>query len=228
MSERKASDLVVVNDRISRLVYAGLLSRLEIVDEIKRTDADVPVEVIAAEVDTAMDAKLIAEASWPELTDCDRLWNAFDEINSSGILALHSPAATMDMCEFACITQWEQDGGPSSGRIAYLYYHTDDLENVVVTGDLMLAYACFEQHPGLHDLPLMQEMIGHRVVEILRKHGLKVDWNGNTAEKIAVKLTWLKRGEPEMVEHRILLQTDVIDDWDLLSLRTSELSTLDG
>jgi hypothetical protein len=203
-----------------RLVAGSVLTRSEIVDEICNQFLVPSVGELIANIDQAIEQKLAAEAFWPQTTDHDRLTSAFEELNASGLIALHSPAADSDMCEFASIAEWMRLGGPLSGRIGFVFYHLKDVDEAVSHGELSLGFACFEQHPGLHGLPMMQELIGHRIKDTLVRHGLSVEWDGRTNEKIIVRLSWLKRGEADPCERVFSGPQLNEDDWEVLCDRT--------
>jgi hypothetical protein len=217
---------ISASDLLTRLVTGSVLTRSEIVDEFYSRFPLLDLGELTAKVDEAVEVKLAGEVFWPQTTDYDRLIQAFGELNATGLVALHSPAEGSDMCEFAAISEWMRHGGSTSDRIGFVFYDLKDVDEAVSHGQLLLGYACFEQHPGLHDLPLMQELIGHRVKDTLERHGLIVDWNGSTTEKIAVRLSWQKRGEADPCERVFTDPKLDMDDWELLCDRTDPSSNI--
>jgi hypothetical protein len=193
------------------LVSGSVLSRQEIVDTVLRDHPSYDADVIEQAVDAAAIDKLERETLWPETTDCDRLDAAFEELNANGLIALHSPAATSELCEMAAISQWRRKGGAMTRRIGCVFYHSDDVRWAMTDGELHLGYTCFEGHPGLHNLGVLQEMVGHQIHDTLHRHGLDAVWSGSTEDKIVVKMTWLKRGE--VVSAKRPPEIELTDDW---------------
>ncbi len=219
----QGTNSVSAMDMVMRLVSGSVLSRQEIVDEMVHRYPNLLPDELVAHVEAAMKRKLAAESMWPGITDVDRLNAAFQALNAGGLIALQSPAESSEMCELAAIAEWNRIGGADSGRIGFVFYHLKDVEDAVAYGELPIGYACFEQHPSLHDLPLMQEMIGHRVKETLLRHGLTVEWSGSTNEKIIVRLSWLKRGVAAPCERNSAAPALAPDDWELLCERTADV-----
>ena len=129
-----------------------------------------------------------AEASFPEVTDCDRLDSAFDQLATSGILTGQDVGMTMsdvrdDM--WAAVDQARRRGQGARGWVAF---HRQDVDRVVDTGTLCIAYA------AATDLDDDFRLIGTEVAEALRSAGFEVDWNGDPARRIELHgLAWQKR-----------------------------------
>ena len=54
---------------------------------------DADEAMLHAAVAPEFDRKAAEEASWPNTTDCDRLDQAFEELNARGVIALHNAGA---------------------------------------------------------------------------------------------------------------------------------------
>jgi hypothetical protein len=83
-------------DAIKTWVWSGFYDRDEInemINDILEDDAD--EAFLRSAVEPEFEKKSVAEASWPEETDCDRLDQAFESLNSNGIIALHNAGYTM-------------------------------------------------------------------------------------------------------------------------------------
>ena len=126
------------------------------------------------------------EAAWPSETDCDRIDRAFAAISSERIVALQNAGYTMS------------DGHSDVGEVlaphptgtfrGYCFYHGQDLERAVHTGQLYLAYA------DLRDTPQGKLAIGRVVVEAFRKQGFVCEWNEDVDKRILVTgIDWKRR-----------------------------------
>ena len=84
-------------EEISAMVRSGFYIKDELMP-IFCEEMYAPGELIPEEVSAALDsefAKLAAEQhSWPAVTDCDRLDEAFLAINSRGVIALQNAGYT--------------------------------------------------------------------------------------------------------------------------------------
>lgn len=148
---------------------------------------------IVEQVDAAMDSRANDESKWPERTDVDRLVAAFEEIGASGIVALHNPGTSTLEAEASAYRAYDYLRSQGDVRYGYTFYHEEDIDLALDGGPLCLSYACFEGHPGLQNMPAIQEIIALHVKEVLTRHGLQVTWSGNTANKIEVHMLWQKR-----------------------------------
>lgn len=146
-----------------------------------------PDEIVAIAAEVAaieLAAHCAAQETWPEVTDSDRLTAAFRELDESGIVARE--------CFKCCQSCGLRDiGGEVKGSPAargYVFYHQQDAEACAggVGGkDLYLAYGHFGRPPTAE--------IGTEVTDVLRRHGLTVQWNGSTSQRIEVRLEWHRR-----------------------------------
>src|SRR5947208_586733 len=81
---------------IKTWVWSGFYSPRDVdqmIGDILEDDAD--ETSLRAAVRPEFAKKAAAQASWPRRTDCDRLGEAFTELNSRGIIALHNAGLTM-------------------------------------------------------------------------------------------------------------------------------------
>lgn len=172
---------------IKNWVWSGFYDADEVdsmIDDILEDDAD--EAMLRASVVSEFDKKSATEASWPNTTDCDRLDQAFAELNSRGIVALHNAGYTMsdgisDVSEVL-------GGQDRTGIKGYCFYHGQDTERAVEGGGLWIAFG------DLHDDPLKKTEIGHLVKDVLQASGLTVEWNGDPETRLNLpKLDWKRR-----------------------------------
>jgi hypothetical protein len=127
------------------------------------------------------------QAAWPDRTDCDRLDEAFAELETRGIVCRQN---------FSCcgncgsgeiwgeMRQVEESGHPVRG---YAFYHMQDTESGVECGHLYLGYGAKDE--GEHAaLAVAQE-----IIEVLSAHGLTTNWNGSWRQRIGVTIDWKRR-----------------------------------
>lgn len=124
---------------IKSWVWSGFYSPNKVdamIDDILEEGADEAMlrEVVAPE----FEKKAAAEASWPDTTDCDRLDQAFERLNSRGIIALHNAGYTMSD-GLSDVSEVLHERG-RNGVIGYCFYHGQDVERAVVGRGLMIAF----------------------------------------------------------------------------------------
>ena len=128
-----------------------------------------------------------AEASWPAVTDCDRIDAAFAALEQDGIIARQNFT-----CCMTCGSNeiWEEvqaakDAGlPAHG---YAFYHVQDTDAAVEGSGIYLAYgACEEGEAAALG-------VAKDIVEALQAQGLYPDWDGRWDQRIAVPLDWKRR-----------------------------------
>jgi hypothetical protein len=128
-----------------------------------------------------------AQAAWPDVTDCDRLDQAFAELEERGIVARQN-FADCGTCGVAEIGG-EIDAVRKRGRKVrgYTFYHMQDTESAVDGGGLYLNYG------SVDDGEKAALAIANEVVGALKRRGLDTDWDGSWKRRIGVKLDWKRR-----------------------------------
>jgi hypothetical protein len=131
-------------------------------------------------------AKRAAEATWPPVTDCDRLDEAFDSLNSMGIIALHNAGYTMsdglsDVSEALANSEADKIRG-------YCFYHEQDVGRAVDGYGLNIAYG------DIADTASGKREIGQLVKTELERHGFTVNWDGNPETRLDIRqISWKRR-----------------------------------
>lgn len=141
-----------------------------------------------------MASHLADERTWSSETDCDRLDKAFNEMEANGIVARQN-FTCCQTCGHAEI--WEevdqvrQDMEQAEQPVApsgYVFYHMQDTEMAVEDGTLYLAFGATE---NADDAAIR---VAQQISEILRKNGLKVNWNGSLDKRICLTdFNWQRR-----------------------------------
>lgn len=127
------------------------------------------------------------QRTWPEVTDCDRLDQAFAELENRGILCRQN----FSCCGTCGATEiWgEIEAARAEGReiLGYAFHHHQETENAVEGGGLFLGYgAVLKSEKTALD-------IARQIVEVIERHGLSTDWDGTWDQRIGVRLDWKRR-----------------------------------
>jgi hypothetical protein len=154
------------------------------IDDILEDDAD--EAMLRAAVAPEFEKKAAAEASWPETTDCDRLDQAFEELNSRGVIALHNAGLTQSD-GLSDVTEVLQQRGQNE-TIGYCFYHGQDVKRAVDGDGLMIAFG------DLADDETKKVQVGLLIQAVLNKFGLTVEWNSEPGTRLNIsKLDWKRR-----------------------------------
>ncbi|SBT52685.1 DUF6891 domain-containing protein [Micromonospora auratinigra] len=166
------------------------------------------VEALAwAVVAEELTAHLADQATWPAVTDSDRLTAAFRALTAAGIMAREN---------FACCQNCGlgEIGAEAPGTIeprGYAFYHQQDAERGVAGEGVHVAYGLFDQPPSVE--------IGAEVAAALRAQGLTVHWNDDVASRIFVPLDWRRRragrfaAVPAAVADDVEVDVELVGEW---------------
>jgi hypothetical protein len=112
------------------------------------------------------------QATWPEVTDCDRLDAAFEALNCAGIIARQNFYCCRT-CGVAAIVQEIQQFA-QTGRTArgYTFYHMQDTENAVKGHGIYLAHGVRE---GTEQETIS---VAREIQETLQLNNLRTTWDG--------------------------------------------------
>jgi Domain of unknown function (DUF6891) len=127
------------------------------------------------------------QASWPAVTDCDRLDSAFAELDRRRIIARQN----FWCCDTDALASiWEEaEDWPHDPR-GYTFFHEQATDAAVDGFGLTLSYGSTDQ------TDVTVTAIADEVVEVLRAHGLNATWDGDRRKKIMLSLDWKRRIEP--------------------------------
>jgi len=161
------------------------------------------LEYAAAELVTS-EFKLAEEmASWPAVTDCDRLDLAELALRKRGIL-LWQASPCCDTCTRAELRDridviHQRDPGFRDRARGYAFFIDQSLPDRLAENtelSLYLGYGWFsaDRTEVADEVYRMKALeIGREVCDCLRHEGLAVDWNNRLDNKIRVSLNWLRR-----------------------------------
>lgn len=193
MSDKKMQEaLGYLSNYIRKQVATGFVERDRIVpDAVEVFADDYDAEMIRQNAERILpeviDAQLREQASWPEVTDCDRLDAAFGQLEQAGIVC-RQHFSCCGTCAGAQI--WDEieaerkKGREITGRAHYDVQMTDS----AVDGDgLYLNYG------SVLESETAAVEIGQKIADAMRAQGLTVDWNGSADKCIHVLLDWKRR-----------------------------------
>jgi hypothetical protein len=182
-----------INDFLTRVVAEGFSDPDEIIDsavEMFSEDSDEDEGTLRDRVRRgarrAVQAHLRAQAGWPEVTDCDRLDAAFDELNAAGIVARQNFSCCSNCGHGEMGGEMRDEEAAGATVRGYTFYHMQDTESAVY-GGLYLKYGAARDG----DAPVVA--VGREIVATLNRHGLSTEWNGRGDTGILVHLDWKRR-----------------------------------
>lgn len=139
------------------------------------------------------------QRTWTQSTDCDRLDEAFAELDRMGIVARQNFACcqTCGHLEMNLELDETQRKRPIRG---YVFYHRQDTDAAVQYGYLYLAYGAPD---GKEEA---SRTIAFEVLDVLTKHGIKCEWNGDVRTRICIPtLDWKRRRVPFRLMQQVAL-----------------------
>ena len=179
-------------EQISTLVRSGFYLK-EIVMEILCEEMYAPGELDPAEVSSVLDTELqklsTEEASWPDVTDCDRLDIVFAALNARGIVALQN-AGHMQDDGYDEVWEAYPDAADDEHTLGYCFYHGQDMERAVRGGGLCLAFGPVEPE----DMATKGHEVGRIIKHELERVGFHVEWDGTFKQRILIpRIDWKRR-----------------------------------
>lgn len=177
-------------DRIRVMVWSGFNSQSDVLEMLEDSDDDDEEEtdkqMLEEYARSEFQAKREAEATWPAVTDCNRLDAAFAALKGMGVIALHNAGYTIsdgmsDVAEVLAESDREKVKG-------YCFYHEQDVERAINAHGLSLAYGDIEDTAG------GKRAIGELVKAELERQGFMVEWNGDPEVRIDLpRIMWQRR-----------------------------------
>lgn len=127
------------------------------------------------------------QKSWPQITDCDRIDQAFAELEKQGIVARQNFSCCQS-CGFAEIgdecSEFTKKGTSIEG---YTFYHMQDTENAVEGYGIYLSYG------STQDGEAAAINVGRQIVLVLQNKGLSPQWAEDIHKRIFVPMDWKRR-----------------------------------
>lgn len=192
---------------MERRLLAKLFVGFDTPEKIEKSVIDLVADENPKDVVTAMVAERMPsilrdweneKATWPEVTDCDRLDSAFEELNGSGILARHHWWCCGTCGAAAMPDEFEYLDGKWEGRpiIGYCFYHVQDSEGAAEGYGLCLNYGTLEKCRDDAEYEAKSVAVAREVVRVLEAHGLSVNWNRRFDTRPSIEMKWQRRSRP--------------------------------
>lgn len=124
---------------------------------------------------------LTESKTWSKETDTEKLRKAFDTLCENKIIAAHSIGYTTSEAIYDIQEIWQDLEDHGVTPIGYCYYHGQDLERVIETGELAIGFSGVKQNNEKESIS-----IGKKVAETLKEVGFEVVWNNSASERIIV------------------------------------------
>jgi hypothetical protein len=182
-----------LDERLRIYIWSGFYQRSRIL-EMLGEDAEGEGESIApAElariVDSELRVKREAEKAWPERTDCDKLDQAFAELERGKIIALQNVGFTQTDGFAVCCEEYERRGEARSGVIGFCFYTFQDLERGVGGYGIDFGFGATDGETEA------SVAVGQAICGALTGQGFEVDWDGSTGRRPRLRaIDWKRRG----------------------------------
>ncbi|MBF9222044.1 DUF6891 domain-containing protein [Hymenobacter ruricola] len=178
-------------DEVRNAVWSGFYTKEEVAEMLEEWVEDAEGEpdeaALAAALQKEFADKKAAESTWPQVTDCDQLDQAFGGLWAQGIIALQNAGYTMSD-GLDDVSEVRANSG-AEGIRGYCFYHGQDLARAVSGQGLMLAFGSFDDE-ATHKIA-----VGETVRAAFQEVGLVVEWNGDPETRLRLPLLdWKRRG----------------------------------
>lgn len=185
MKQSMSEDQQFIFDSIYTQVRSGFYSLEEIqaniIEEIEDNgfEDEISEDWAHKQINVVHEELLKESESWGENTQTNRLIAAFDELAESKIIALHYTGYTMDDGEYEVVEVERTLSDNNEKSEGYCFYHGQDLERAVRGEGLNISFQKIN-----NESDAVSKEIAKKIVAVLEKHDLKVDWNGKASSKI--------------------------------------------
>jgi hypothetical protein len=173
---------------IRSLVWSGEYDEEEVALQIRDQlgkDDEFDEGWLRTAIRTEADSKRKAEATWPEVTDVDRLDRAFTVLEAQGVIALHRAGFTQSDGFEEVEEFYDEAGGKNSDYAGHCFY----TEHALDGSGLYIGYG----HLSGNNAKALK--VAGMLRSALEREGFNVDWNGSIDSRLLVKgFRWQRRG----------------------------------
>lgn len=125
--------------------------------------------------------------NWPKPTDFNRLAHVFDLLIHQKIVCLHNAGYTRQDAIADCLDTIEQLREMGVTVSSYAYYHAQDVERAIGSGDLYIGFG------STIDDDAAAVAVGRKVSEALHQNQFETAWDGTPDTRILIKnMVWHK------------------------------------
>ncbi|GAB4161528.1 MAG: hypothetical protein Tsb0033_19130 [Winogradskyella sp.] len=160
----------------------------ETISEMFYDEEDFDQKWLKQEIEKRLERHQTESLNWEKPTDFDRLVKSFDELNKEKIVSLHKAGYTRQDGEEDCAEIIDELNSIGIKVKGYCFYHTQDLERAIGTEkNLFLAFDSYNREDEL------AKEVANKIIDILRKNGFNVNWNGSLETRIEISnINWKK------------------------------------
>lgn len=181
-----------VLEQINTSVKSGFYDKDDIFNNVEDYLYEIPYdkEWTKQQIETIYLARLKEQESWETVTDFDKVTQAFDKLNTTGIISLHNAGMTRQDGESDCDEIYQELNKKGIIAKGFCYYHWQDIERVVDEGNLFIGFGDFKNT----DKDALA--IGSQIASTLERFGLNLNWDKTINTRIEIiNLKWQKRFE---------------------------------
>ncbi len=162
-------------------------------------DDDTLKQITSEELAAARKAHRAEMATWPKVTDCDRLDAAFTELNAMGIMARHNWTCCGTCGAAEMPAEFDRLKGEIAGKpiIGYIFYHQQDSGNASDNAGVNFGFGSTQGADTEAEYEANSLAIARTASDVLAKHGLKTSWDGTYHRRPFINLDWKRRGAPK-------------------------------
>lgn len=176
---------------VRSLVWSGEYGEDEVasqVDDRLGQDDEVDEGWLRDVIRSEAESKRKAEATWPKVTDYDRLDRAFSILEAQGIIALHRAGFTQSDGLAEVEDAYQEAGGKHSDYAGHCFYTEQDQEGALDGRGLYIGFG----HLSGSDAKGVK--VGQMLRAALEREGFEIDWNGTIKSRLSIKgFHWQRR-----------------------------------
>lgn len=185
--------LAEIKDQIRLRIQSGFDTPQKTFDDIEHDYGDSPqwnpkqAEILIKGNFIAHEVK---QSEWEHTTDCDKLDEAFAELDRYGIIARHN-FTCCQTCGHRDMEAITDDIMAERYVQGYVFYHWQDTESAIRSNYLYLAFSSYA------DDAQQSQTIGEMIIRVLGRHGLEVSWEREPNKRICItNINWQRRRTP--------------------------------
>jgi hypothetical protein len=176
---------------VRSFVWSGEYSAEEVsqlIEDQLGLEAEVDEVWLRNAIHSEAEAKQKAEATWPKVTDFDRLDRAFTILQSQGIIALHRAGFTQSDGLEEVYDVYLEAGGPKSDYAGHCFYTEQDQEAAFDGSGLFIGFG----HLSGNDAKGVE--VGQLLLDALRREAFDIEWDGTINSRLFVNgFRWQRR-----------------------------------
>lgn len=168
-------------------IKSGFESLEEIIDgaleavEEEGWQREVSEEWIRETLTREYEKNLSQSKTWEKVTDVTKLTDVFDQLCKNKIIAVHNIGYDTSEAIYDIQELWNDLEDEGVEPIGYCYYHGQDLERVIESGELPIGFSGAKANNEKEAIG-----IGNQVANALKKAGFNIEWNNSASDRISI------------------------------------------